>query len=91
MQNEIDVKRFEEEMKNQFPEATVEEVLKLAELGKAVLNVSDDLAGDLMFVTEQVLKSDEGLVHDIRYCLSSLPALTRCVHEYKNSTRQEDI
>lgn len=87
MQNEIDVKRFEEEMKNQFPGATVGEVLKLAELGKAVLSVSDDLAGDLMFVTEQVLKSDEGLVHDIRYCLSSLPALVRCVREYERAIK----
>lgn len=87
MQNEIDVKRFEEEMKNQFPEATVEEVLKLAELGKAVLSVSDDLAEDLMVVTEQALKSDESLIHDIQYCLSSLPALVRCVREYERAIK----
>ena len=70
-----------------FPKMTIEQVIELAELGKAVLNVSDDLAGDLMFVTEQVLKSDESLVHDIQYCLSSLPALVRCVREYERAIK----
>ena len=36
MQNEIDVKRFEEEMKNQFPEATVEEISPLPALVRCI-------------------------------------------------------
>lgn len=86
MQNEIDVKRFEEEMKNQFPEATVEEVLKLAELGKAVLNV-DDLVGDTLFVVEQILKADSDLTRSVQYCLSSMVEATRLVREYENSAK----
>ena len=78
-------KEFEQTVSEK--EMTTEQILKLAEFGKAVLNVSDDLAGDLMFVTERVLKSDESLIHDIQYCLSSLPALVRYIYEYKNSTK----
>ena len=82
MQNEIDVKRFEEEMKNQFPEATVEEVLKLAELGKAVLSV-DDLVGDTLHVIEQVLKADDGLTRSVQYCLSSMVEVAKLAREYE--------
>lgn len=86
MQNEIDVKRFEEEMKNQFPEATVEEVLKLAELGKAVLNV-DDLVGDTLFVVEQILKADDGLTRSVQYCLPSVIEAARLTYEHKRLTK----
>lgn len=82
MQNEIDVKRFEEKMKNQFPEATVEEVLKLAELGKAVLSV-DDLVGDTLYVTEQVLKADDSLTRSVQYCLSTMIEAAKIVREYE--------
>ena len=83
----VNVNEFEQMVSEKFPKMTIEQVIELAELGKAVLNVSDDLAGDLMFVTEQVLKSDESLVHDIQYCLSSLPALVRCVREYERAIK----
>ena len=83
----MNLEEFERMVSEKFPKMTIEQVIELAELGKAVLNVSDDLAGDLMFVTEQVLKSDESLVHDIQYCLSSLPALVRCVREYERAIK----
>lgn len=78
----VNVNEFEQMVSEKFPEMTIEQILGLAEFGKAVLNVSDDLAGDLMYVTEMVLKSDESLVHEIQYCLSSLPALIRRIHEF---------
>ena len=83
----MNLEEFERMVSEKFPKMTIEQVIELAELGKAVLNVSDDLAGDLMFVTEQALKSDESLVHDIQYCLSSLPALVRCVREYERAIK----
>lgn len=87
MVNVNEFEEFKQAIATEFSGMTIKEVLRLAELGKAVLNVSDDLAGDLMFVTEQVLKSDESLVHDIQYCLSSLPALARCIHEHKHAIK----
>ena len=83
----VNVNEFEQMVSEKFPEMTIEQVLKLAELGKDVLSVSDDLAEDLMVVTEQALKSDESLIHDIQYCLSSLPALVRCVREYERAIK----
>lgn len=78
---------FKQAIATEFSGMTVEQVLELARFGKEVLSISDDLAGDLMFVTERVLKSDESLVHDIQYCLSSLPALARYVNEHKYLTK----
>ena len=83
----MNLEEFERMVSEKFPKMTIEEVLKLAELGKDVLSVSDDLAEDLMVVTEQALKSDESLIHDIQYCLSSLPALVRCVREYERAIK----
>lgn len=81
------MKEFEQAIATEFSGMTVEQVLELARFGKAVLNVSDDLAGDLIFVTEQVLKSDESLVHDTQYCLSSLVKSARLIREYESSTK----
>ena len=83
----VNANEFERMVSEKFPKMTIEQVLKLAELGKGVLSVSDDLAEDLMVVTEQALKSDESLIHDIQYCLSSLPALVRCVREYERAIK----
>ena len=78
---------FKQAIATEFSGMTIKEVLRLAELGKDALSVSDDLAEDLMFVTERVLKSDETLVHEIQFCLSSLPALVRCVREYERAIK----
>ena len=83
----VNVNEFEQMVSEKFTKMTIEQVLKLAELGTDVLSVSDDLAEDLMVVTEQALKSDESLIHDIQYCLSSLPALVRCVCEYERAIK----
>ena len=83
----MNLEEFEREIATEFSGMTVEQVLELARFGKEVLSISDDLAGDLMLVTERVLKSDESLVHDIQYCLASLPALAKHVYEHKYLTK----
>ena len=78
---------FKQAIATEFSGMTIKEVLRLAELGKDALSVSDDLAEDLMVVTEHALRSDESLIHDIQFCLSSLPALARCVREYERAIK----
>ena len=86
MLNEMDIKGLEEGIERQFPGMTIEQVLKLAEFGKAVLEITDgDLAQDLIYVTEKILKADPDLVHDTQYCLSSVVALARCILEYERN------
>ena len=85
----METKEFEEfkqAIATEFSGMTIKEVLRLAELGKAVLNV-DDLVGDTLFVVEQILKADSDLTRSVQYCLSSMVEATRLVREYENSAK----
>lgn len=77
---------FKQAIATEFSGMTIKEVLRLAELGKAVLNV-DDLVGDTLFVVEQILKADNDLTRSVQYCLSSVVEATRLVREYENSAK----
>ena len=74
---------FKQAIATEFSGMTIKEVLRLAELGKAVLNV-DDLVGDTLFVVEQILKADNDLTRSVQYCLSSVVEATRLVREHEN-------
>ena len=78
----MNMEEFERVISEKFSGMTIEEVLKLAELGKEVLNV-DDLVGDTLFVVEQILKSDDSLTRSVQYCLSSMVEAAKLVREYE--------
>ena len=83
----VNVNEFERMVSEKFPKMTTAEVVRLAELGKEILSVSDDIATDVLFVIERILKSDSDLIHDIQYCLSDLIKITRLLREYEHSKK----
>lgn len=78
----MNMEEFERVISEKFSGMTIEEVLKLAELGKEVLNV-DDLVGDTLFVVEQILKADDSLTRSVQYCLSTMVEAAKLVREYE--------
>ena len=78
----MNMEEFERVISEKFSGMTIEEVLKLAELGKEVLNV-DDLVGDTLFVVEQILKADDSLTRSVQYCLSTMVEEAKLVREYE--------
>lgn len=82
----MDVKRLEEGIERQFPGMTIEQVLKLAEFGKAVFEIQGgNLVEDFLYITEEILRDGSDLAKRTQYCLSSLVALTRCLREYERN------
>lgn len=79
---------MEHELEKRFPDMTINQVCDLAELGKSVLSVSESgyLVQNLLYITEEIMRSDADLACRTRYCVSELIKLSRILYEFDNIT-----
>lgn len=76
---------METKLQKRFPDMTIDEVCNFAELGKSVEEMSKDgcMTSSLLFVVNEIMRSDSDILQRVRYCIVDLMDLVQCIEDHR--------